>query len=672
MAPALLIAAVLLGRVGDIGVARPMACLLILEALALLGLLYSRTRLGAWLLNHRRPLQDRVVPKRVVAALAIRSGQRDGLFTARFELVLMALAWMILALISVPIARAAYGPFAGGSWHLYGVLLAGALLLALDRWLATDRDDPPTRGYWLSFGVLLLLALLLPPLINASGLSGVAIPRYLGAIAILYTSLSIFTVFASSIFLFATNTGVPLLSLLLVGALALASFRINDNHAVRLLAGAGESSLPDLHQSFEAWLDQEGRREAIEASDANNKWPIYVVSAQGGGIYAAYHSAKALALLSAEVPTFPDHLFALSGVSGGSVGTTLYANALHQATSGADLVERIDQAFEQDHLSTVLASMLFQDATQRFYPVPVPAWDRALGLELSFSDAGGRTPAPVSLEGSFYSNPQAPFLVLTTTEVESGRRLLLSPFQFDSDSTFHLPDQEDVRFSTAAVMSARFPLITPYSFFAGSQAQRQRRLVDGGYFDNSGAVTAEEIAQALHQELINEGLEQQAEVVPVAIVGISNVLSHPSTDKEPAVAASTANKPLLSFSAVDALFAAREAQVINALGDFGVHCGNRNKSNGLCITLQTKFLISDQNSSDQTPRDIPLGWSLSCQSREFISQQLAVDGTINLPCLRHQGSTPQLKPGGPVAGDQDIPSFAAIVADVRRRVNGSP
>ena len=158
-------------------------------------------------------------------------------------------------------------------------------------------------------------------------------------------------------------------------------------------------------------------------------------------------------------------------------------------------------------------------------------------------------------------------------------------------------------------------------------------------------------------------------MVPIAIVGISNFLPQPTTDKQVAVAASSGNKPLLSFSAVDAIFAAREAWVAKALGDFGVHCGNRNKSNGLCITLQTKFLISDQNSSDQTPRDIPLGWSLSCQSREFISQQLAVDGTINLPCLRHQGVTPQLKPGGPVAGDQDIPSFAAIVADVRRRVS---
>ncbi|MEB3244190.1 MAG: hypothetical protein VKO44_11215, partial [Cyanobacteriota bacterium] len=607
----------------------------------------------------------------------------DGLFTPRFELVLMALAWMILALISVPIARAAYGPLAGGSLHLYAVLLAGALLLALDRWLAKEEDDQSSRDYWLSFAVLLLLALLLPLLINASGLSGVALPRYLGSIAILYTSLSIFTVFASSFFLFGTNSGVPLLSLLLVGALALASFRINDNHAVRLLAGPGTPALPDLHQSFVAWLNQDGRREAIEAPGAKGKWPIYVVSAQGGGIYAAYHSAKALALLSSEVPAFPNHLFALSGVSGGSVGSALYVNALHQATSGPDLVERIDQTFEQDHLSPVLASMLFQDATQRFYPVPVPAWDRALGLELSFSDGGGQPPASVSLEGSFYSDPQAPFLVLNTTEVQSGRRLLLSPFHFDSDSTFHLPDGEDVRFSTAAVMSARFPLITPYAFFSGSPEQRQRRTVDGGYYDNSGAVTAEELVQALNQELINEKLDQKAEVIPIAIVGISNFLPQPATDNEASMAASSANKPLLSFSALDALFAAREARVDKALDDFGVHCGkagdqagDKAGNKGLCITLQTKFLIAKQDGSAQMqqPRDIPLGWSLSCHSRQFISQQLAVDGTLKLPCLNHQGSQLNLMAAGPVAGEQDIPSFAKIVEDLRSQVNqaGAP
>ena len=86
-----------------------------------------------------------------------------------------------------------------------------------------------------------------------------------------------------------------------------------------------------VHQSFEAWLDQEGAG-AIEASDANNM--AHLCGFRPGRVdLRGLSLGQALALLSAEVPAFPDHLFALSGVSGGSVGTTLYANALHQAAS---------------------------------------------------------------------------------------------------------------------------------------------------------------------------------------------------------------------------------------------------------------------------------------------------------------------------------------------------
>jgi hypothetical protein len=683
MTPALLMAVVFLWRVGEIGMGRRMALVLILEAAVLLGLFYARTRLTAWLARvlprvSRTPLAQSLL-RIINRTLTVKSGSRLGLFSPGTELALMALAWTLLALIAVPIARAAYGPLAGGSLHLYVVLLAGAGVLALERVTDLDalmgtvkaREKSKSRQYWTSFALLLLLSLLLPLLITASGLSGVAIPRALGSIAILYSSLSIFTIFATNFFLFGTNTGIPLLSLLLVAALVLASFRVNDNHAVRLLPGRGSATLPSLQESFEAWLQRDGRLRAIQASDSRHKWPIYLVSAQGGGVYAAYHSAKALGLLSEEVPTFPDHLFALSGVSGGSVGTTLYVNALNQATPAEPLVQRLDQTFEQDQLSTVLAALLFPDATQRFYPFPVPAWDRALGLELSFSDGGRRTPAPVSLEGSFYGDQKGPFLVLNTTEVQSGRRLLLSPFQFGSDSTFHVPDRQDVRFSTAAVMSARFPLITPYAFFDGSEEQRQRRTVDGGYYDNSGAVTAEELVRALNGEIRRLHLETKAEVIPMAIVGIDNVRAHVDTDNRTSVVDKRGSGPLRSFSAIDALFNAREARVGKALGDYGLRCGHKG-DNSLCITLQTKYQLLDQANGANEAHDIPLGWTLSCQARAFISDQLAVERTVPPPCLTHQGTSTVLKPSGPVAGKvPGVPSFAQIVQRVREQVGQS-
>lgn len=138
-------AVALLCGVGGIGVSPWMALLLILEAAALLLLLYLRTRL-AWALPALRRSR---ITSGLVEALTIRSGHRDCLFTPRTELVLMAAAFIILAVISVPIAKAAYG---SGSLLLYGVLLGGAVVLAVKR--LSDPERPP-RAYWLSFALLL-------------------------------------------------------------------------------------------------------------------------------------------------------------------------------------------------------------------------------------------------------------------------------------------------------------------------------------------------------------------------------------------------------------------------------------------------------------------------------------------------------------------------------------
>ena len=57
-------------------------------------------------------------------------------------------------------------------------------------------------------------------------------------------------------------------------------------------------------------------------------YPVFVVSAQGGGLYAAYNTATFLARLIDLCPGFRRHLFAISSVSGGSVGAAVFASAL--------------------------------------------------------------------------------------------------------------------------------------------------------------------------------------------------------------------------------------------------------------------------------------------------------------------------------------------------------
>src|SRR6516162_1438566 len=61
------------------------------------------------------------------------------------------------------------------------------------------------------------------------------------------------------------------------------------------------------------------------------------------------------------------------------------------------------------------------------------------------------------------------------------------------------PVSFDVRLSTAAGMSARFPVVSPHATLRDLRGQVLDRVVDGGLFDTSGAVTAFELAFAMRK-----------------------------------------------------------------------------------------------------------------------------------------------------------------------------
>src|SRR5262249_49700763 len=92
-------------------------------------------------------------------------------------------------------------------------------------------------------------------------------------------------------------------------------------------------------------------------------------AAQGGGIFAASSTAAFLAMVQDHCPSFAKHVFAISGVSGGAVGASLFNAALAEAPAGdkpgcdsfaeAGLLTKRPQAVTQDdHMSPVLAYLL--------------------------------------------------------------------------------------------------------------------------------------------------------------------------------------------------------------------------------------------------------------------------------------------------------------------------
>jgi hypothetical protein len=70
-------------------------------------------------------------------------------------------------------------------------------------------------------------------------------------------------------------------------------------------------------------------------------------------------------------------------------------------------------------------------------------------------------------------------------------------------------DSIDVRLSTAAVLSARFPYVTPEAVVVPDRARAPAgsrwRYVDGGYFDDTGIATALQLAQAARTAAARRG-----------------------------------------------------------------------------------------------------------------------------------------------------------------------
>ena len=83
-------------------------------------------------------------------------------------------------------------------------------------------------------------------------------------------------------------------------------------------------------EEFEQWY---ASRPDLEVYD---EYPVYIVAAQGGGMYAADQTAIFLSRLQDNCPAFRNHLFAISAVSGGSVGAATFVSALRLAEQAPD------------------------------------------------------------------------------------------------------------------------------------------------------------------------------------------------------------------------------------------------------------------------------------------------------------------------------------------------
>lgn len=344
--------------------------------------------------------------------------------------------------------------------------------------------------------------------------------EWLGALAIVFLGLAVWTMFGVLVFVhWPKRHGLPSLALLPVVFVTLASTRA-DNHA---LYGTEFRTGPDpraeVVADFERW-----RQTRLAQGDAPDA-PVLFVAAAGGGLRAAHWTARVLAAIDdATCNTFGRRIYAISGVSGGSLGAATYValKADQPATASAQvctpdaqqpiLSRSVERVLGRDFLAPVIGSFLFTDALQRWIPTPVIVRDRAWVLAEHWADSwheaqgSDRLHAPL---GALYADDTArrlPMLFLNATSVDTGRRAIASGVRLAA------PDAIDVyagglktdglSLAQAVLNSARFTYVSPAGTLIGRRGETvgvADRLVDGGYFDNSGAETLLDVIATLER-----------------------------------------------------------------------------------------------------------------------------------------------------------------------------
>ena len=281
----------------------------------------------------------------------------------------------------------------------------------------------------------------------------------------------------------------------------------------------------DIREYYTRWINDSIRAAAI---DSSSRYDVYFVMANGGASRSGYWTASVLGTLDdTSHGEFSKHLFCLSGASGGSVGNATFFSLLREKQRVHNNNFLLDTAgrsyLKNDFLTYTLARMLGPDYLKfilhtNFFGDRASALDQIVEAASSNSDYplkpdfGERFSSLITRKGA---TSTLPVICINVTRMQDGNPGVVSNIIIDSlnfnnrvDVLNLLQKGKDICLSTAALLGARFPYVSPAGridkIFPRPGAHHQIRdsivpnyFVDGGYFDNSGAGVVQEMIRVI-------------------------------------------------------------------------------------------------------------------------------------------------------------------------------
>lgn len=589
-----------------------------------------------------------------------------------------------------------------GNMHPAALVFVAVALMPFAAWLTYTVADG-VQASWRPRVWVALVAVV------AAGQTLVAVPvwvdpgwmgEHFGGVALFAVALGGVTLLASALVMVANTIGmparyaaigirrVPILLLLLVWVVVAARLDAVGPHDVRVADSIELARGPSVEQAWACWLLKNGLGSdeptacpfapgefPFRPGGGSGAVPLVFVASSGGATRAAYFTANVLDCAfeassageqnpcdgeraPAEDFRRTHHLFALSGVSGGSVGVSTFGLHLAAKANGSNDAW-IDRRLSRDFLSPTAAWALFVETPQAFFRFRHPV-DRAEVLEQSWERAWdyGRVRGDVRMLELWRERHEVPLLLLNGTSVEDGCRFNGSaldgsveteqagPQDCRSTGAFDdrllakgeredrlLPESVlpgtrdlvdflcekplDMRVSTVAIMSARFPFVSPSGRLesrcdprSADEARKITYVVDGGYLETSGASPIVEMWDQLEPLVLRHNGAQPRCVVPF-MIQIDN-------GYEGDAAAPASARPSELVAPGRTIVAARSARAAQAKAAAALLFNRSFPSAGPRFDDRYAHFVIQTHAGPKAP----LGWALSRSAREELRAQL--------------------------------------------------
>ena len=598
-------------------------------------------------------------------------------------IILICLPWMIMILTTVlrapPLPIASWDPVQAGKWLMTGWVVI-FFVVGMFPGLAAELGLAATAvlGIGALTGMVSAMGLIMQPHAPAEAF------RLLG-----FKRTPLVTVLAVIVVLVAVLSGKGTI-----------------HEMDRGLPAATADGRKTMVEAFRTWSsDPEGCELTVAGRRVR---PMLLVAAEGGGIRAAYWTVRGLEAIGEKTCAGRSVLFS-SGASGGSVGLTVARFSGTGTDPGTTrAVEAIQQMAGPATLSEAADGTFIRDTFYGATGVPMPrlpsqtlAWqwaDRARLVETGWKDAYQR-PGPAWGDRSFLNDqdlsPATGHLILNSTDAKHVCRVWVSQIKpeppamiitppgsgFDPENSCdkvpgpatrtvdlfsaygpYAPEAAtdagtfclgDIKAATAALLTARFPFVTPGAVIGPcpdrGKVDRQTpaywprtQLVDGGYVENSGLATITDLAPQWLPLVRNHNIQaaDPANDLPLIlpfVVYLANGdqdTTHPELNQGPtsevALPLSTYLRGGVSLSRSAALL--ERARDLVSLHGFCEPPGGASRAAEVCGALDTalprRVIVIDRLPQPEVAA--PLGWSLSQSSRNALND--AIDAQVKARC----------------------------------------